>query len=111
MISERAKLAQEITRIHTSVMKVPASYVRVVFISYPKGSGFTAGEEKPVAVLNCILRSGHSAREKTDLLEQLWSIFQAHSGAATDEIAICLKEIQSNNAMEMRTIMRSVGHQ
>jgi len=31
----KAKIAEEITRIHTSVMKVPMNYVRVV-LSYPK---------------------------------------------------------------------------
>jgi phenylpyruvate tautomerase PptA (4-oxalocrotonate tautomerase family) len=31
----KAKIAAEITRIHTSVMKVPMNYVRVV-LSYPK---------------------------------------------------------------------------
>jgi hypothetical protein len=30
-------------------MKVPASFVRVVFLSYPKGSGYTAGKEAPTA--------------------------------------------------------------
>jgi phenylpyruvate tautomerase PptA (4-oxalocrotonate tautomerase family) len=60
----KAKIAQEITRIHTSLMKVPASYVRVVFLSYPKGSGYTAGEEAPTAALNCVLRSGHTAEDK-----------------------------------------------
>jgi phenylpyruvate tautomerase PptA (4-oxalocrotonate tautomerase family) len=47
----KAKIAREITRIHTSLMKVPTSYVRVVFLSYPKGSGYTAGEESPTAAL------------------------------------------------------------
>ncbi len=50
----KAKIAQEITRIHTSLMKVPASYVRVVFLSYPKGSGYTAGAEAPRAAINCV---------------------------------------------------------
>ena len=51
----KAKLAQEITRIHTTLVKVPTSYVRVVFLSYPKGSGFTAGKEAPTAALNCVV--------------------------------------------------------
>jgi phenylpyruvate tautomerase PptA (4-oxalocrotonate tautomerase family) len=106
----KAKLAQEITRIHTSFMKVSASNVRVVFLFYPKGSGYTAGEEAPTAALNCVLRSGHTAEDKAEMLKQLWSMFQAHTGIATDQLAISLQEIPSNNAMEMGTIMRSVGH-
>jgi phenylpyruvate tautomerase PptA (4-oxalocrotonate tautomerase family) len=107
----KAKIAQEITRIHSSLMKVPASYVRVVFLSYSKGSGFTAGEEAPTAALNCVLRSGHTAEDKAEMLKQLWSMFQAHTGVATDEIAICLQEIPSSNAMEMGQVMRAVSHE
>jgi phenylpyruvate tautomerase PptA (4-oxalocrotonate tautomerase family) len=107
----KAKIAQELTHIHIILMKIPTSYVRVVFLSYPKGSGYTAGEEAPTAALNCVLRSGHTAEEKTELLKQLWSMFQGHTGIATDELAICLQEIPSSNAMEMGQVMRAVGHE
>ena len=56
----KSKIAKEITRIHTTVMKVPRAFVRVVFLSYPKGSEFTGGEQVPTAALNCLLRSGHT---------------------------------------------------
>ena len=107
----KAKIAQEITRIHTSLMKVPTSYVRVVFLSYPKGFGYTAGEEAPTAALNCVLRSGHTAEDKSEMLNQLWSMFQAHTGIATNQLTVSLQEIPSNNAMEMGSIMHSVGHE
>jgi phenylpyruvate tautomerase PptA (4-oxalocrotonate tautomerase family) len=84
----KAKIAEEITRIHATIMKVPRNFVRVVFLSYPKGSGYTAGEEAPTAALNCVLRSGHTSEEKAGLLEQLWSMFQAQTGIATDQIAV-----------------------
>jgi phenylpyruvate tautomerase PptA (4-oxalocrotonate tautomerase family) len=67
----KAKIAGEITRIHAAVMKVPKRFVRVVFFSYPKGSGYTAGQEAPTAALNCVLRSGHADAEKTEMLKQL----------------------------------------
>ena len=106
----KAKIAQDITGIHTSLMKVPASYVRVIFLSYPKGSGYTAGEEAPTAALNCVLRSGHTAEAKAEMLKQLWSMFQTHTGIATDQLVVSLQEIPSNNAMEMGQIMHAVGH-
>ena len=83
-IETKAKIAEEITRIHTSVMKVPKNYVRVVFLSYPKGSGFTGGEQAPTATLNCVLRSGHTSEEKTDMLQQLWTMFQGLTAIAAD---------------------------
>lgn len=107
----RAKIAKEITRIHAGVMKVPENFVRVIFLSYPKGSGYTAGEVAPTAALNCILRSGHSLDEKTDVLKQLWAMFQKLTGIATDQLAISLQEIPSSNAMEMGKIMPTVGNE
>jgi len=106
----KAKIAKEITRIHSAVMKVPNNFVRVVFLSYPKGSGYTAGEEAPTAALNCVLRSGHTDADKTEMLKQLWSMFQDLTGVATDQLAISLQEVPSSNAMEMGQIMQAVGH-
>ena len=105
----KAKIAEEITRIHTTVMKVPRNFVRVVFLCYPKGCGYTAGKEAPTAALNCVLRSGHSVEEKNELLKQLWAMFQNLTGFATDQIAMSLQEIPSSNAMEMGQIMQTVG--
>jgi phenylpyruvate tautomerase PptA (4-oxalocrotonate tautomerase family) len=107
----KAMIAEELTRIHTTVMNVPRSFVRVVFLSYAKGSGFTAGVEAPTAALSCVLRSGHTAEEKRDLLNQAWSMFQARTGIATDQLAISLQEIPSSNAMEMGQIMHAVSHE
>jgi len=107
----KAKIAEEITRIHTTVMKVPKDFVRVVFLSYPKGSGFTGGSEAPTGALNCVLRSGHTAQEKTDLLKQLWAMFQDFTGIATDQLALSLQEVPSSNAMEMGQVMQAVAHE
>lgn len=107
----KAKIAEEITRIHSSVMKVPKSFIRVVFLSYPKGSGFTGGSEAPTAALNCVLRSGHTDQEKTEMLKQLWAMFQGLAGIATDQLALSLQEIPSSNAMEMGQIMPAVGQE
>ena len=103
------KVADEITRIHCAVMKVPKNFVRVVFLSYPAGSGYTAGVGAPTAALNCVLRSGHTVAEKTDMLQQLWSMFQNLTGITIDQLAISLQEIPSSNAMEMGQIMQAVG--
>jgi phenylpyruvate tautomerase PptA (4-oxalocrotonate tautomerase family) len=105
----RTRIAEEITRIHTGVMKVPKGFVRVVFLSYSKGCGYTAGEKAPTVALNCVLRSGHTVQEKNDMLKQLWSAFQQLTGVATEQLAISLQEISSNNAMEMGQIMPAVG--
>jgi|ERR1700722_5839093 len=110
-IETRAKIAEEITRIHTTVMKVPKNFVRVVFLSYPKGSGFTGGAQAPTTSLNCVLGSGHTSEEKTDMLQQLWTMFQGLTGVATDQFVLSLQEIPPSDAMEMGQIMQAVGHE
>jgi phenylpyruvate tautomerase PptA (4-oxalocrotonate tautomerase family) len=105
----RSKVADEITRTHSTVMNVPGNFVRVVFLSYPAGSGYTAGTAAPTAAVNCVLRSGHGVSEKGDMLRQLWSMFQNLTGIATDQLALSLQEIPPTNAMEMGQIMQSVG--
>jgi phenylpyruvate tautomerase PptA (4-oxalocrotonate tautomerase family) len=90
-------------------MKVPKDFVRIVFLSSAKGSGFSAGRKAPTAALNCILRSGHTAEEKTDLLKQLWAMFQDLTGFATNQVAISIQEIPPSNAMEMGQIMPAVA--
>lgn len=109
-VSDRTKalIAEEITDIHTSVMKVPRNFVRVIFLSYAKNSGYAAGEPRPVAALDCTLRNGHTTEEKTDLLTQVWATFQRYTGIATDHLAISLSEIPATNAMEMGKIMAPV---
>ena len=106
----KSKIAREITRIHTTIMKVPAGFARVVFLSYPKGSGYAAGKAAPTGALKCVLRSGHTNEDKTEMLKQLWSMFQGLTGIPTDQLAISLQEIPSSNAMEMGQIMQAVGH-
>src|ERR1700727_889902 len=81
-----SKIAAEITRIHSTVMNVPRNFVRVVFLSYPEGSGYTAGTAAPTAAVNCVLRSGHGVAEKADMLRQLWSMFQNLRGIATETL-------------------------
>jgi phenylpyruvate tautomerase PptA (4-oxalocrotonate tautomerase family) len=105
----KAKIAKEITRIHTTIMKVPENFVRVIFLSHSKGSGYAAGKAAPTAALNCVLRSGHTDEDKTEMLKQLWAMFQGLTGIATDQLAISLQEIPSSNAMEMGQVMPSVA--
>ena len=107
---KKAKIAKESTQIHTTIMKVPAGFVRVAFLSYPKGSGYTAGKAAPTAALNCVLRSGHTDEDKTEMLKQLWSMFQDLTGIPTDQLALSLQEIPSSNAMEMGQVMQAIGH-
>jgi hypothetical protein len=103
------KIAGEINRIHSTVIKVPQTFGRMVFLSCPQGSGYAASVEAPTAAVNCVSRSGHAATEKKEMLLQLWSMFQNLTGIASDQLAISLQEIPST--MEMGNIMPAVGQE
>jgi phenylpyruvate tautomerase PptA (4-oxalocrotonate tautomerase family) len=107
----KARIAEEVTRIHTSIMRVSRNFVHVIFSPYPPGAGYTACEKAPTVALNCVLRSGHTAEEKTDMLKQLWSMFRDLTGIVDDQLTITLQEIPSSNAMEMGQVMESVGRE
>ncbi len=87
-------------------MKIPTSFVRVVFLCYPKGCGFTGGQEAPTAALNCVLRSGHSAEEKIDMLKRLWSMFQGLTGFATDQN----RDIPSGDSLNQHAMEMGADH-
>src|SRR5580693_4389700 len=62
----KARIAKEITRIHSTVMKVPSSFVHVIFLSYPQGSGFTAGKDgSPEAVVVDVPKPERSIHRST----------------------------------------------
>src|ERR1700721_897801 len=105
---KKAKIAKKIPRIHPEVMKAPPNFFGVVFLSYPRGSGFATGEKASTAALNCVLRSGHTDEDKTEMLKQLWSMFQDLTGIPTDQLAISLQEIPSSNAREVGQIRKAV---
>jgi hypothetical protein len=46
-----------------------AALHRVVFLSYPKGSGFTGGEEALTVALNCVPRSAKNAMEMGQIMQ------------------------------------------
>ena len=60
---KKAKIAKEITRIHTAVMKIPRNFVQEVmlpFLSRGLGDLLATGEKASTAALNCVLRRATS---------------------------------------------------
>jgi phenylpyruvate tautomerase PptA (4-oxalocrotonate tautomerase family) len=53
----KAKLAMELTTLHSEYAGVPKNWVHVVFQDYAPGSGFTAGEPSATAALTLLMRA------------------------------------------------------
>jgi phenylpyruvate tautomerase PptA (4-oxalocrotonate tautomerase family) len=104
----KTRLAGQLTTFHTGYAGVPPEWVHIVFQEFQPGDGFSAGEPAAAAALTLLIRSGRSADYKRDMLRQLWSLFQAATGAPDDQIVIGIHEVPSSQAMEMGQIMPEV---
>ena len=103
----KAKIAEEITRIHTYVMKVPKNFVLSYFFRVPKGLALPVGPRflRPHSIAYC--GAATRVEEKADMLKQLWAMFQDLTGIATDQLVLSPQEIPSSNAMEMGQITQA----
>jgi phenylpyruvate tautomerase PptA (4-oxalocrotonate tautomerase family) len=107
----KAKLAAEVTTLHSEYSGVPKNWVHIVFQDYPSGSGFTAGLSSATAALLLLIRSGRSAEYKSGLVMRLWELLQSATGAADDQIVIGIHEVPPSQAMEMGKIMPELAEQ
>ena len=105
----RAKLASELTALHSEYAGVPKNWVHVIFLEYARGCGFTAGEPAATASLTLLIRTGRSAEYKRELLTRLWKLIQTTTGAADDQIVLGIQEVPPSQAMEMGVIMQDVA--
>ena len=107
----KAKLAGELTTLHSEYAGVPKNWAHVVFQDYGVGSGFTAGEAAATAALTLLIRTGRSPDYKRGLLKRLWKLLQDATRAPDDQIVIGIQEVPPSQAMEMAQIMPDVTDQ
>jgi phenylpyruvate tautomerase PptA (4-oxalocrotonate tautomerase family) len=104
----KTDLAEKLTAFHADYADIPRNWVHIVFHEYSIGSGFTAGTPAPTAALTLLIRTGRSADYKQEMLKRLWSLLQAATGAADEEIVLGIQEVPSSQAMEMGRLMPDV---
>jgi phenylpyruvate tautomerase PptA (4-oxalocrotonate tautomerase family) len=105
----KAKLASELTTLHSEYAGVPKNWVHIVFQDYAPRSGFTAGEASATVALTLLVRTGRSQEYKRELLKRLWELGQNATSAPDDQIVLGIQELPPSQAMEMGQIMPDVG--
>jgi phenylpyruvate tautomerase PptA (4-oxalocrotonate tautomerase family) len=105
----KAKLASELTTLHSEYAGVPKNWVHVVFHDYAVGDGFTAGEPAATVALTLLIRTGRSAEYKRELLMRLWKLVQTATEAPDDQIVLGIQEVPASQAMEMGVVMPDVA--
>ena len=92
----KAKLADELTTLHSEYAGVPKNWVHIVFQDYEPGNGFTAGEASATAALTLLVRTGRPPEYKRELLKRLWKLFQEATGAPDDQIVVGIQELPAD---------------
>jgi phenylpyruvate tautomerase PptA (4-oxalocrotonate tautomerase family) len=109
--TERAVVAAEITRIHTTHTGAPASFVRVMFQTLPPDSMFSAGKAAKNVFITAIIRAGRSTEVKARILNDVWCMYKKVTGVADDQILIALTDMPPSNGMEFGGIVPEPGHE
>jgi phenylpyruvate tautomerase PptA (4-oxalocrotonate tautomerase family) len=105
----KAKLAMDLTALHSEYAGVPKNWVHVVFQEYAPGSGFTAGKPAATAALTLLMRAGRAPEYKRELIQRLWKLFQSATGAPDDQLVIGIQEVPASQAMEMGQVMPDIA--
>jgi phenylpyruvate tautomerase PptA (4-oxalocrotonate tautomerase family) len=107
----KAKLAMELTTLHSEFAGVPKNRVHVVFQDYAPGSGFTAGKPAATAALTLLMRAGRAPEYKRKSIQRLWNLLQTATGAPDDQIVIGTQEVPASQAMEMGRAMPDIANE
>jgi phenylpyruvate tautomerase PptA (4-oxalocrotonate tautomerase family) len=107
----KAKLAMELTTLHSEFAGVPKNRVHVVFQDYAPGSGFTAGKPAATAALTLLMRAGRAPEYKRKSIQRLWNLLQTATGAPDDQIVIGIQEVPASQAMEMGRAMPDIANE
>lgn len=108
---QRDVIAAELVRVHTAIMHVPAHFVHSIFPIYPRNHAYVAETRSSVASIVGIIRTGHTPKEKSQLVQAIWKAFQNRTGVSDRDLSIALQEVAPSQAMENGVIMPDVGRE
>lgn len=105
----KARLAAEITRIHSAANHVPPAYVNVVFSELPADSVFAGGQPATPLILTGWVRRGHPQDEATRLAVELSSALARVSGLDEDRTMVVLQDGPARSAVEGGRVLPEPG--
>jgi phenylpyruvate tautomerase PptA (4-oxalocrotonate tautomerase family) len=109
---QRAGIAQEITRIHSTHTGEPAGFVWVIFETVSPDRIYEGGKPAVMAAMVATgFRENRSTEVKAQVLKELWSMYKNVTGLPDDRIWVELTEIPASNAMWLGAILPEPGHE
>jgi phenylpyruvate tautomerase PptA (4-oxalocrotonate tautomerase family) len=107
----RARIAEEITRLHTEATGAPAAFVNVLFLERPPGIYFTAGKPSQNSLIVGEIRQGRDLATRQALLNSLSQMWTRLTGQDAAQLLVALKETPSENVMEAGLIFPPPGQE
>jgi phenylpyruvate tautomerase PptA (4-oxalocrotonate tautomerase family) len=108
---QRAVIAAQITRIHSTHTGEPASFVWVIFETVSPDSTFIGGKPAVNALIVGLFREDRSTEVKAQVLNELWSMSKNVTGLSDDQLWVSLTEIPARDAMLFGAILPEPGHE
>jgi phenylpyruvate tautomerase PptA (4-oxalocrotonate tautomerase family) len=102
---QKKALAKAVTDIHVGATGAPRNFVRIIFNTYPEGSGFLAETPSATVFLLCHIRPGRTMETKHSMLKQFNDAAVKIGGIPSDALAIILAEIPPGHGMEFGLIL------
>src|SRR5260370_15124729 len=100
---QRAGIAQEIPRIHSTHTGEPAGFVWVLFETLSPDSIYAGGKSgaKPAvkAVMVGLFRENRRTEVKTQVLNELWSMYKNVTGLSHHQISVSLTVLPHRDSM------------
>jgi phenylpyruvate tautomerase PptA (4-oxalocrotonate tautomerase family) len=109
--SAKAKLADEITTIHTSATGAPELYVNVLFHEIPEGDCFVARKPSTHSYVFGLIRHGRDLETRQAMLRDFSRMWTRVTGQSEAELLVALSEVDPANAMEAGLILPEPGHE
>ena len=109
--TQKAFIAEEITRIHVTRTGAPPSFVRVLFHEFQPSDVYTGGKPLPCAMIRGVIRAGRSAEVKAQMLKELWAMLQKVTGLEDDKLLVSVQDNPASNAMEAGAILPEPQHE
>ena len=109
--SAKAKIADEITAIHTDATGAPELYVNVLFHEIPEGDCFVAGKPSTRSYLFGAIRHGRELETRQGMLREFSRMWIRVTGQSEAEFLVALTESDPANIMEAGLILPEPGHE
>jgi phenylpyruvate tautomerase PptA (4-oxalocrotonate tautomerase family) len=109
--SAKAKIADEITTIHTNATGAPELYVNVLFHEIPEGDCFVAGKPSTRSYLFGAIRQGRDLETRQAMLREFSRMWTRVTGQSEAEFLVALTESDPANIMEDGLMLPEPGHE